>query len=104
MGNVRGGRRQANKRKAATGLKGEFLGGVLRVLGVVFSLFYNTFIRDGDGCRIVVALYAARKCIIFFLPSKLHTQRCWFFGRHTRCGFYDMHGTTLHLFDILFPV
>ena len=40
---------------------GLFVHVVTVVLGFVFSLFYNTLICGGDGCRIVVALYAARK-------------------------------------------
>ena len=41
---------------------------------------------------------------LFFLPSKLHTQRFWFLGDTQGARFYDKHGTTLHLFVILFPV
>ena len=41
---------------------------------------------------------------LFFLPSKLHTQRFWFLEDTQGAGFYDTHGTTLHLFVILFPV
>ena len=42
--------------------------------------------------------------VLFFLPSKLHTQRFWFLGDTQGARFYDKHGTTLHLFVILFPV
>ena len=42
--------------------------------------------------------------LLFFLPSKLHTQRFWFLGDTQGARFYDKHGTTLHLFVILFPM
>ena len=38
--------------------------------------------------------------LLFFLPSKLHTQRFWFLEDTQGARFYDMHGTTLHLFVI----
>ena len=44
------------------------------------------------------------RMVLFFLPSKLHTQRFWFLGDTQGVRFYDKHGTTLHLFVILFPV
>ena len=43
-------------------------------------------------------------CSFYFSFLQNYTQRFWFLGDTQGAGFYDMHGTTLHLFVILFPV
>ena len=42
----------------------------------------------------------------FIFPSfkTTHTTLFWFLGDTQGARFYDKHGTTLHLFVILFPV
>ena len=37
-------------------------------------------------------------------PSKLHTTTLFGFWETKGARFYDVHGTTLHLFVMLFPV
>ena len=58
--------------------------------------------KVGHAKKFALRFYT--KLLLFFLPSKLHTQRFWFLEDTQGARFYDMHGTTLHLFVILFPV
>ena len=56
----------------------------------------NIFFVDRTVCEVC----RDKIKILFFLPSKLHTQRFWFLEDTQGARFYDMHGTTLHLFVI----
>ena len=67
----------------------------------------HLFLRPSGNCGVKLpSTHAPFTTKDFIFPSfkTTHTTLFWFLGDTQGARFYDKHGTTLHLFVILFPV
>ena len=79
-------------------------GKMKNISGGVSDLICAVYISPNTPC--LARASPARQLQNFIFPSfkTTHTTLFWFLGDTQGARFYDMHGTTLHLFVMLFPV